>query len=188
MDLAQIIAANWAALMEAPVLFLAAVLGGYVMARLHYNRQIETLRDQANLWKDRFDGASADQVKARLDALETAVRGRRLSRDQISKIAIAAAYSGAVERLMVIHCLNGCQDAPRYGGDLERAFTEAGWRVNLHNLISGNVQPGAPSGLALSVKSLAMPSDLDTAAMNALRAASVPLSSAMRVAEIPRAI
>lgn len=172
MDFAAIIASNGKALMEAPLLFAAAILAGYALARLHYARQIETLREQMNLWKDRFDGASADQVKARLDALEAALRGRRLTQEQSDLIATIAKHPGGDFVAIYVHEVLGSPDAARYAKDLRVAFKKAGWRVSGSSLVT-SASP-SKSGLRVEVQRREKQLPGEEVVLAALRAAKVP--------------
>lgn len=171
MDFAQIVASNLNALMEAPLLFIGALVAGYALARLHYTRQIETLREQAKLWKDRFSGASADEVRARLDALELAQRGKRLTEEQKSTIARVAKHPGGdMVALYVNELING--DAPKFARDLRSAFTAAGWRVGPGDHMIGRVS--ARYGLVVILDDIEAQSPPEAGVLAGLRAANVP--------------
>lgn len=138
---------EWAVIAEAPVTFTvlvaAAALAIYALARAWYAREIANLNSTIKLreaeianWKLKTEGETPDDVRARLNKLEMAQRGRRLSDGQREIIRRMADTGGGDLVALYIHELVGAPDAARYARDLRGAFEAAGWRVGGSSLVS----------------------------------------------------
>jgi hypothetical protein len=186
MDLYTLVQKLWAQRVifaQAPELFLLSVaLVSGVFAwflERHHSQEKANLRSSAALWKERaeayankLEGQTPEEVRARLDALEAAIKGRRLSKEQIDAIAKEAKHPGGDLVAIYINSLMGCGDGSRYASDLKRAFTAAGWRAEWYNLISGDAR-SSKSGLLVKIPNPETPSVGEEAILAGLRCANV---------------
>ncbi len=123
-------------------------------------------KDEIEAYRRQLDGASPEQAKARLDALEATVarlQPRRLSAEQQDGIRSAIASSPSVVTI------GGSEEARQLRSDFIAVFESAGWSVR-----NGGGGPGYPeaarTGLGVRVQDPATLTLLQTAFVNALHA------------------
>lgn len=110
---------------------------------------IELLNVQLADYKQKLSGASPDEAKARIEALEAEVakvRPRMLTEDQ--KKAIASALEGT-KGLLAIHADARSWDALRYSDDFARTFEAVGWKASQHVIGPQSSIDGRDRGLIL---------------------------------------
>jgi hypothetical protein len=129
---------------NAPTSFVTALVAGFVLIWLgldwryagiisNKDSEITLIKSQRDDYHDKLGGASPDQAKAKLDALEkkvaeidrAIVRPRRLSEQQ--KEQIAGSIRGTAARIAIEH-EGSCFDCPRFAADLALALR--GWRIS----------------------------------------------------------
>ena len=121
-------------------------------------------------YQDKLSGATPDEARARMDALEARINAlspRNVSSDQRMKIAqILDALKGSV---VEIASDMASPDAHRVGRGLSAAFASAGWSVRAPMVMGiGNIPL---SGLGLEVANPASLSDAERTVENAFKAA-----------------
>ncbi|MGO9133783.1 MAG: hypothetical protein ACLP8A_07000 [Methylovirgula sp.] len=136
-----------------------------------YEGRIKLKDDQISEYKDKLNGATPAEAKARLDALESQLKAlspRRLSSEQ--RNLIARAISGTKATINIVHD-GASPDANQFAGDFLWAFQAGGWTV-VPSMGIGIGNP-APTGLALRVVDPSALSAADKVIQNALEAAHV---------------
>lgn len=207
MDPLATIQKEWPVISQAPwsvgTIAILCLGAGWVVAWFLIRERGANLESRLKLrdeeiadYKNKLSGATPDEAKARLDALESAVLAlspRRLSEQQNAAIKSAL---GATRGVIELQLEMSVADVRRYGADFERVFREAGWQVLTSQLLGlGAGQP--PSGLALKVGSIQSLTPLEQAVLTALRGASVrfhiqdgytPTSSALSGGPTPNVV
>lgn len=78
MDVIKTLQAEWPAVSAAPwsfaIIACLAVGIGFAAATFYFGGTISTLRERLALYQDRLNGATPDQAKAKIDALEEVIR------------------------------------------------------------------------------------------------------------------
>jgi hypothetical protein len=168
--------------LQAPLTFaVAAILvAGIVWAALDwkYSAQISDLQsrlslrdDQINDYKNKLSGATPDEAKNRLDALELQVKAlspRRLTETQKDKIV--QSLRGVSGNISIAQDM-GAPDAKVYTGDLALAFQAAGWAVTLPAVLGVGNPPRTGVGLRVANPAALRPAELAT--KTALEAAGI---------------
>ena len=145
-------------ILQAPATFAMAlaILGGLIWGAMSwsYSSQIANLQSRLSLkddqiadYKTKLEGATPDEAKRRLDALELQVKAlspRRLTEEQKGKIG--QSLKGSLGSIQIIQDM-GAPDAKAYTADLALAFQAAGWAVALPAVLGLGNPP--PSGVAL---------------------------------------
>jgi len=170
------------AILQAPATFaIAVVLIAGVMWGIFswgYSSRIEDFQsrlalrdDQISDYKTKLNGATPDEAKRRLDALELQVKAlspRRLTEEQKGEIIQSLrGVSGVIEIAQDM----GAPDAKAYTGDLALAFQAAGWSVGLTAVLGQGNPP--PTGVGLRVANPVAMQPIELAAKNALSAAGI---------------
>jgi hypothetical protein len=152
---------QWTAIAASPAIFLMAVIVTTVLVwlalRWAYSSRIDSLNDllrlrdgQVDDYKQKLSGASPDQAKARMDALEQQIAQlvpRSITPDQANKITAAAAAAGR-HRIAVTQDM-GCADGKKLVTQLAAAFHAAGWDVGTPLVMGPSFHP--PSGLGIVI-------------------------------------
>lgn len=181
--LANTVAEQAVAVWNAPIPFLAAIIFvGWLIwlgMRAHYRGRLESkdgliaLKDgQLQDYKDKLSGATPDEARARLDALESridALGPRKITAEQRRRM------------IPELELFRGCKvditadatsaDAAQLARGLTAAFNAAGWRVqNGVGLgIGSTITPA--SGIGLLVENPSALTDAQTAIISALNGA-----------------
>ena len=136
--------------------------------------EIALLKGQRDDYKEKLSGATPDQAKARIDALETRLarlEPRQLTDAQRAEFAARVrppagiSYSVAVTRDM------GCADCVQLAADISAAFG-AGWNVS--NPMVMGIPNMPPHGIAVRCHDVANPSPEVRLIIEAMREAGVP--------------
>jgi len=169
-------------ILQAPATFAIAlaILCGIIWGAMSwsYSSQIANLQSRLSLrddqiadYKTKLEGATPDEAKKRLDALELQVKAlspRRLTEEQKGKIVESLkGVSGTIEIVQDL----GAPDAKAYTGDLALAFHAAGWVVNLPAVLGPGSPP--PNGVGLRVTNPAALQPIELAVKRALEAAAI---------------
>jgi hypothetical protein len=172
---------QWQMIAGAPAIFIMATLivGAAIWAVLRwaYGSMLQN-KDalvalqvaQLNDYKDKLSGASPDQAKARIDALETQIKQlapRSLEEVQTSSLVAAVARVGA--HSIDVMCDMACSDGKKFAGQLGHAFKNAGWEVR-YPMLGGTENPPY-SGLGLRVRDVANLNSFESAVAQGLRVA-----------------
>jgi hypothetical protein len=182
---------QWQMIAGAPVIFIMAILivGATIWAVLRwaYGAQVQN-KDalialqvaQLNDYKDKLSGASPEQAKARIDALETQIKQlapRSLDEVQTSSLVAAVARVGA--HSIDVMCDMACSDGKKFAGQLGHAFKNAGWAVR-YPMLGG---PGNPpyTGLGLLVRDVANLNAVESAVAQGLRGAELQFDTQKRL-------
>jgi hypothetical protein len=167
----------------APVIFLLSVLlvGGAVwwLAGLRYSARIEGLEERNKYlgeqlvgYKEKLSGATPDEAKARLDALEAKVLSlgpRRLTADQQSRLRDALSKNRGSIR--IAHDM-AAPNVKAFSDDLIAAFQGAGWSV-VPGAFMARMGPLPRSGLILEVVNPASLSQTELGVETALKATGI---------------
>jgi hypothetical protein len=109
--------------------------------------EIALLKGQRDDYKDKLSGATPDQAKAHIVALEARlarVEGRRLS--DVQKKNLVDQLRSSHGTIMVSMDMN-CADCGQYGSDFARAFRDAGWEVIESRVQMPSNRPASSLGL-----------------------------------------
>lgn len=160
-NLAKSIWAQFVTVWETPVPVIAAGIAIWFLLRWYFSGTYKTRLDNAKStkellerqlqeYRDKLSGASPDEAKARLDALEARLDGlspRRLSSDQRNVLSAALdKFSGSP---VDIYQDMGVPDARRLSQDIGAAFNAARWDVTTPSIMGLNSPP--ISGIAIKV-------------------------------------
>jgi hypothetical protein len=169
-------------ILQAPATFAIGlvILGGIIWGAMNwtYSSQINNLQsrlslrdDQITDYKTKLEGATPDEAKKRLAALELQVKAlspRRLTEEQKAKII--QSLNGVSGTIQIAQDM-GAPDAKAYTGDLALAFQAAGWAVSLPAVLGPGNPP--PTGVGLRVTNPAAMQPIELAAKRALDAAGI---------------
>jgi hypothetical protein len=178
---------QWAVVTAAPIPFAVAVViaAGLIWLAVGWsysavlsskNAQIELQDRQLSDYKQKLDGATPDQAKARIDALEAslearlaAVEPRRLTATQrAAMIARLSPPAGTTPAITIVGEASG--DGPQYAADFVSVFhSVGGWKVGEGTAMGIGNRPA--TGIALQVTNMNSPEASSVA--NALRAANI---------------
>lgn len=165
---------------SAVVITVAALAFGWVVGRFMYGQRIENLKgDLASAdrriaeYKDKLNGATPEEVKARIETLEAQIARLRppsLSAEQINAARAVLAKATPAGVNLVVHTAG--IDNSRIPAQLKAVFQEAKWPV-MDGLLFEMSNP-APSGIALMMS----PEHLEQSVVvkNVLDATGVPYS------------
>lgn len=145
------------------------------------NVYIATLERRANEFHEKLHGASADEVRARLDAQEMELRTlrlraqpRRLTQAQRQAIADRARVQSAAQpSAITVIQQEGCGDCPGFAAELIAALRDGGtWTISLATTTDTLLR--TRSGLGLRVADPLRPPQSAIVLQQGLRAAGVP--------------
>ena len=169
--------------LQAPVAFATCIcivaLAIWIVLSWTFTSQIANLQSRISLrddqiadYKIKLGGATPDEAKKRLDALELQLKSltpRRITIDQRQKITtIISHFKASIEILQDI----AVADAKALSSDFALAFNDAGWQTNVPGVMgAGGVPP--KTGLALRVNDLHNLSPAEVSVKSALEAASI---------------
>ena len=180
------IIAELAVIKGAPIISIAAlivvIIAVWAIVNFAYravfsskNSQIELLNAQVADYKDKLNGASADQVKARIEALEQQVRSIRpriLTDEQKRVIAEQARLPQGMSASLVVMNEMQCSDCSPYAAEFRAAFSHVpNWSVGSGMIM--NATNADPSGVTVLIKDAANPTIKDVALIRALQAAQI---------------
>ena len=164
-DIAKYLVGEWAVISGAPGAFLLAVIlvAGLIWAAMKWaysarlqnkDSLIELQTAQLGDYKQKLDGASPDQAKARIDALEAQlnklvsdVAPRTIDGTQRNALRQAALIVGP-HRIDVMHDV-ASSDGRKLSAQFEQVFQAAGWAVRSAAVMGPGNSP--PSGIGLWV-------------------------------------
>ena len=179
---------QWAVIETAPAIFIMAVLLLSVLiwaamkwaysARIENKDSVIELQNaQIGDYKQKLNGASPDEAKARIDALENRlqqlvadVAPRTLTKDQVDSVVQAAARVVGDIRISVLLDM-ASPDGKKLAGLLAVAYKQAGWRVATPSVMGIGNPP--VSGLAVHVKNAAALTPAENAVIDGLRRANL---------------
>lgn len=171
-----------------PTLVLTLAIGFVIwgLIKREYQTRLENAastlafkQSEVDDYKRKLDGASPDEAKARIDALEAkllAITPRSVGKDGREKmVSVLARYAGSVISIMAD---SSCGDAGGFRGRLQMAFGEAKWRV------SAGTMMGAPyrseTGIIVSIDDLNSVTEPQQAVMDALAAVNLQFEITQR--------
>jgi hypothetical protein len=138
---------------------------------------IELQKAQLEDYKSKLDGASPDQAKARVEALQTqldnlvkAVGPRSLSDVQSLAITQSAVAIGGSPLIEIAQDM-AAPDAQRFSRQLGQAFSNARWRVVYPGVMGISTPP--PTGIAVYAANPASPTVPEQAVMKGFRDAGI---------------
>lgn len=138
---------------------------------------IETLNSQINIYKDKLNGQSPDEVRSRIEYLETKLaqlEPRRLTLAQRQSIIANARPPAGLTYSLEIAEEGPCIDCNRYAADLASALKEnGGWEIRQPTIMIG-IGVKSPKGIALKVPDPARLPDAGAVLAATLRAANIP--------------
>ena len=168
---------------DAPGIFVAAILvmgfaiwwamdwryGGIVANR---DAQISTIQSQRDEYRDKLQGATPDEAKAKIEQLETRlarIEPRRLSKEQRAElISSLRTATGGPYSIAIISEASG--DSPQFAADISSAFrTAGGWQISEPSVMGLGNRP--PHGIAVQFRDLNNPPPEGQIVLSALRAA-----------------
>jgi hypothetical protein len=185
-DFIETIQKEWAVISGAPWSFATVIVAVGVILWLFVNQinsgtisakdaTIETLKIQNESYKQKLNGASPEEAKARMDALEarvSRVEPRRLSHEQKKTIAENATLPAGTSYALSIESDKRCPDCTQYADEFSDIFSEAHWAISTPTV----ERPSTKSSKGIAVLSPDPNSPLPAAAalIHALKAANVP--------------
>jgi len=136
--------------------------------------ELSLIKGQRDEYKDKLSGATPDQAKARIDALEArlaAVEPRRLNTEQrAALIARLSLPPGTVPTIAI--AAEATSDSPQLAADLAATFKSAGsWNVIEATVMGIGNRP--PSGIGINLPDPNNPPMEATIIMNAFRVAKI---------------
>jgi hypothetical protein len=155
---------------QAPMSFILALavisIGVWYAIGWRYAGTIDSLdgrnklqADQIADYKNKLSGASPDEAKRRIDALEEQVRAlspRRLTAEQKNKLRLALSSKN---HLIEISDDMADADARGYKGDIAFVFQSAGWQLRLPMVMGVGNPPPTGLGLRVSNKAFLNPAE-----------------------------
>lgn len=136
---------------------------------------IETLKAQIDTYKEKLNGASPEEAKAKIDDLErrlARIEPRTLSTEQrttISKIIGAMAqgnYSLSIQTDM------SCADCGQYAADFQAILVDAHWTIEMPKVLGASA--ASPKGIAILTPDPSNPLPEASGLIRALTAANIP--------------
>lgn len=157
------ILSEWAALKQAPVSFILAVSAATALSwsafSWRYTGQIENLEgriklqaDQIVAYKEKLNGATPEEARQRVQALEKQLRSlvpRQLDSRQIDKLK--RALSNNSKGVLATVQDSASADAESFIGSIEKVFIGSGWQRGGSLVEIGPIADPPRSGLALCV-------------------------------------
>lgn len=187
MELFDYIKSEWQTISQAPGTFLIGIIitGGamYAFVRHQLGDRISALEERIKLkddqlceYRDKLNGASPDEVKARIDGLEGRLQELReefapRSLDQNQKTAIHEKASLAAGQVTVVYDM-ACADGSAFATSIQQALKDAGWQVS-NGMVGGPSNPPV-EGLALRVPDIANLTNEAQSLKDALDATGIP--------------
>ena len=184
MNFSELAAGIWqqfTLVVQIPVPFLTTILASGWLIWLVVKHTFDTrlanadstkqlLERQLQEYRDKLSGASPDEARARMDALEArldAMGPRKLPPEKRQlMVPILGEFGGSSASIAYDA---GASDAQVFTKHLAAAFTAAGWQVQLPMVVGIGSPP--PTGIGVSVSNAAQLSPHENAACQALRAA-----------------
>jgi hypothetical protein len=133
--------------------------------------EIVLLKGQRDDYREKLSGATPDQAKARIDALETRLarlEPRRLTDTQREDLASRVRLSGGTPRSIEVARDIDCTDCSALVADIAAAFGASGWQVQTPKMMGPSNPP--PSGVAVRCADPAHPSAEERMVIDAMRA------------------
>jgi hypothetical protein len=172
-------------IVHAPGVFVTAVLAlgaavwwamdwRYAGVIANRDSEISSLRTQRDEYKEKLQGATPSEAKARIDSLEAQVAAlapRRLTNDQRARLAASLKLpSGMTYTIALIAEASG--DSPQFEADLSASFRDAGgWSLIEPTVMGIGSRP--PLGLAIQLPDPTKPSPATAIVMNAFHSISL---------------
>jgi hypothetical protein len=185
-DIVAEITKEWSVIRAAPVLSIAVLIvvaigiwaivnWGFSSVLSNKNSQIDLLNSQIGSYKDTLNGATPDQVKARIESLEQKISllsPRLLTEDQKRIVAEQAILPQGVSCTIDISTEGGCVDCNRYAAGFSSTFSRVpNWIVRTP-MVMGLSKADA-SGVTVFIKDVAHPTIQDAALLRALQMAQI---------------
>ena len=139
------------------------------------NAELSSARTQRDEYKEKLQGASPDQAKARLDDLEARIRRwepRNLSPEQRAQIAKFVQVPAGFTYMVSIGTDMNCYDCHQYATDFHSVLADAHWAIQ--SVLVARIQGSSPKGLAVATPDPASPLPEAIALEHALTAAGIP--------------
>jgi hypothetical protein len=165
---------EWRVIANSPVSYAVAVLVAaaiiWWIMTWGYGREMSLLKQQVADYKDKLSGASPDQARARIDALEARlarVEPRRLTEEQ--RRILAANFVHAPKGAVRVSHEASCSDCNQYASDFIGAIQPLpNWKVSAGMFIG----PGTRAVTGIGVRA-AQANSVADAVMTALRCAQI---------------
>ena len=139
------------------------------------NAELSSAKAVRDEYKDKLQGATPDQAKARIDDLEARVRRlepRTISPEQRRQIEKFVQMPTGSQYVMVIEADMQCTDCNQYSIDFDAILADAHWR---HERIGSMLRHAAsPKGVAIVTPDPSAPLPEAVALANGLTAAGIP--------------
>jgi hypothetical protein len=185
-DIIEKIQKEWAVIHGAPWSFFAAsvVIAGAIWFFLNQinsgtisgkDATIETLKTQNESYKEKLNGASPEEAKTRIDALEAKVaklEPRRLYPEKLETVSKLIKTLPPMPYNLSIEADMACADCNQYAADLQSAFPQPPWSVIMPMIAGPSVR--SPKGLAILTPDPKNPLPEAAAIASALTAADIP--------------
>ena len=151
---------EWPTLSAAPwsvaIVAIICLSVGFGIARLYYGGTLLTLRERLQLYQDRLQGASPDEAKAKIDALQRTIdltigtRWEPLTNNEI--ISLSAKVSALEKRRLRV--MYGNQLGKELAECIFDAFFKAGWPVDFTEGggLGVGISTGRGNGMANTLK------------------------------------
>lgn len=182
-DIATYVAREWRVIAQAPWTFAIALAAlsalAYFAARWRFSARIEHLDERVKLrddqiadYKRKLDGATPDEARARLDALEKLVGHLKPRELTASQRATLVAHLSRVTGKASLEYTYGDRPSQDYCNLLAAVFREAGWNVSDRHAVM--TAWGTPNvGLRLMMPRDVPPTPMQEVVVASLQAAGV---------------
>ena len=182
-DILDWLGGQFAVIAQAPLVYIATIAAvAFVIWRIvewHFKTRLENsastvdlLNERLQDYKEKLSGATPDEARARMDALEARIEAlgpRRISRDQQHKmIPHLDPFKGSG---IVISVDGVSPDAAGLSAGMKAAFGMAGWHITNPTIIGIGSSP--KSGIGLTVEDKSNLTAMQQAIVSAFRAANI---------------
>jgi hypothetical protein len=153
--------------------------GGIITSRdgiiANKDSEITLMRGQRDDYKEKLSGATPEQAKARIDALESRLarlEPRRLTETQRADLTARLPIPTGATYLVAVSRDMACADCSGLAADISRAFSGAGgWQISNPMMMGINNTP--PHGIAVRCADINNPSPEARIVIEAMRAARI---------------
>jgi len=171
---------------EAPASFVVVIVGCLFLAWVamdwrygvlinHKDSEIALAKSQRDDYRDKLGGASPDQAKERIDALErrlAQIEPRRLDQEQRTKLS-SRLLSLVPSTPVKVSADGMCSDCNQYAAHFIASLSGAGWQT-LTPVAMGIGGPKSPKGVTLRIYDLGNSSPEGILLAQAFEAAAIP--------------
>jgi hypothetical protein len=154
---------EWKAVIDAPAIFIftlvvlavgiwSAVSWSYRSLLRNKDGEMRLLERQLSAYKEKLEGASPEEAKARIDQMEQQLKKltpRKLSQEQKQTLEQNLRHLGAAHSVSILTDMS-CSDGAKYGADIGHLLSSSlGWAITSGGVIGPAYRP--PTGLGIQI-------------------------------------